>query len=517
EYDNDDFGAPDVDDYYEPSPSLASCTPAPNENAKEMIGNTESEERELKKEMEEMEVEPVHKEVEGKPPVQTMLLAAEWDDTKETCSEPTVEVTAGSEAFYVKEDGQQMIRMYWLDAFEDPVKHSGTVYLFGRVNVSGSKWASCCVTIKNIFRQVFFLPRETQAKKHFMHDGTISEDHCADEIKVIEVQYESSYPKLPTDLSGETFSAVFNTTTTAMERLLVEKAMMGPGWIDISNYTEVTAKQSYCDYEFSVDMERMRNLTYNTSITQNPPPVRMLVLNVLTTLNEKKENEICMISTLYNPACSLSNPSTDQKDLHRLCMFTKPCGGTLPFDIKDQLNRRGLADIVLTAGNEKALLSLFLAKIHKYEPDIIVVSYFGVIRVDAILPVFSSQQLLNLIQWSWMDPWLSLRVIAQINALQLAVQITNIVGGVTSRTLMGGRAERNEFLLLHAFNKANYIAPNKYQTSFKKGNQEKFAKNEDDEITEENETEVKSKNKAQYSGGLVLEPKKGELSDSQLI
>ncbi|VDM73568.1 unnamed protein product, partial [Strongylus vulgaris] len=157
-----------------------------------------------------------------------------------------------------------------------------------------------------------------------------------------------------------------------MERLLVEKAMMGPGWIDISNYTEVTAKQSYCDYEFSVDMERMRNLTYNTSITQNPPPVRMLVLNVLTTLNEKKENEICMISTLYNPACSLSNPSTDQKDLHRLCMFTKPCGGTLPFDIKDQLNRRGLADIVLTAGNEKALLSLFLAKIHKYEPDIIV-------------------------------------------------------------------------------------------------------------------------------------------------
>ncbi|VDM79663.1 unnamed protein product, partial [Strongylus vulgaris] len=161
EYDNDDFGAPDVDDYHEPPPSLASCTPALKKNAKETIGNAESEERELKTEMEEMEVEAVHKKVDEKQPVQTMLLAAEWDDNKETCSEPAVEVTAGSEAFYVKEDGQQMIRMYWLDAFEDPVKHSGTVYLFGRVNVSGSKWASCCVTIKNIFRQVFFLPRET--------------------------------------------------------------------------------------------------------------------------------------------------------------------------------------------------------------------------------------------------------------------------------------------------------------------------------------------------------------------
>lgn len=48
-----------------------------------------------------------------------------------------------------------------------------------------------------------------------------------------------------------------------------------------------------------------------------------------------------------------------------------------------------------------------------------------------LAPLYSSsQQLLNLIQWSWMDPWFSLRVIAQLNALPLAVQITNIVGGV---------------------------------------------------------------------------------------
>ncbi|VDM72705.1 unnamed protein product [Strongylus vulgaris] len=179
----------------------------------------------------------------------------------------------------------------------------------------------------------------------------------------------------------------------------------------------------------------------------------------------------------------------------------------------------------LTAGRmlvDSRLSAMELVRSRSYDLSELVSQLLGVSReniyANEIAAKFSSsQQLLNLIQWSWMDPWLSLRVIAQINALQLAVQITNIVGGVTSRTLMGGRAERNEFLLLHAFNKANYIAPNKYQTSFKKGNQEKFAKNEDDEVTEENETEVKSKNKAQYSGGLVLEPKKGELYGSQLI
>ncbi|KAK6035303.1 hypothetical protein COOONC_27191 [Cooperia oncophora] len=605
--DDDDYGAPDFDDFEEPEPSMAPppapIVPPANASVKKVV----------EKKIDNVETPKEIKVEDNKPSTKAasqMMSAANWDDVQPTLDEPEVQVVAGSEAFYVKEDG--------------------TVYLFGRVNVSGNKWASCCVTVKNIFRQVFFLPRDTklfrglntyepvndddvfeeikavmkrhcgtssfkckQTKKKFMNDGTIAGEYSGEEVKVIEVQYESNHPKLPNDLSGDTFSAVFNTTATAMERLLVEKAMMGPGWVDMTNYVEVTAKLSYCDYEFTVDMERMRNLTYNTSVTLPAPPVRMLVLSMLTTLNEKKENEVCMISTLYNPSCNLSSPSTEQKDLQRLCMFTKPHGGVLPFDIKDQLTRRGLSDIVMTAGNEKALLSLFLAKIQKYEPDVIVghdlsasiavlVSRMdklkvanwsrtsrlkrtvnvgkvahnkagqweltaGRLLVDSRLSAMelvrsrsydlselvvqllgdqreniyanevsakfsSSQQLLNLIQWSWMDPWFSLRVIAQLNALPLAVQITNIVGGVASRTLMGGRAERNEFLLLHAFYKANYIAPNKYTSNFRKGKQEKEVGIEDGAVNDEadkDDKEGKSKNKAQYSGGLVLEPKKG--------
>lgn len=65
---------------------------------------------------------------------------------------------------------------------------------------------------------------------------------------------------------------------------------------------------------------------------------------------------------------------------------------------------------------------------------------------------------------------------------------------------MGGRSERNEFLLLHAFYAKEYIVPNKYNWSAKK------IKAEQDEGA--NKKGGKSSGPS-YAGGLVLDPKKG--------
>lgn len=85
-----------------------------------------------------------------------------------------------------------------------------------------------------------------------------------------------------------------------------------------------------------------------------------------------------------------------------------------------------------------------------------------------------------------------LAIVMELNILPLALQITNIAGNTLSRTLSAGRAERNEFLLLHAFHNKDYITPDKRAVKKKDENEAKGAKK-----------------KPQYAGGLVLEPKKG--------
>lgn len=76
--------------------------------------------------------------------------------------------------------------------------------------------------------------------------------------------------------------------------------------------------------------------------------------------------------------------------------------------------------------------------------------------------------------------------------------------------MLGGRAERNEYLLLHAFNKAGYVAPNKYQSDSKKKKQSglKDTKSIGNSHSEEY-NKMPQNRKGQYAGGLVLDPKIG--------
>jgi DNA polymerase Pol2 len=85
------------------------------------------------------------------------------------------------------------------------------------------------------------------------------------------------------------------------------------------------------------------------------------------------------------------------------------------------------------------------------------------------------------------DAQLVQRLMFKLQILPLSKQLTNIAGNLWSATLKSNRANRTEYLLLHEFHRLKYLVPEK--PSFGKR----------DELS----------GKAKYSGGLVLDPKKG--------
>lgn len=106
----------------------------------------------------------------------------------------------------------------------------------------------------------------------------------------------------------------------------------------------------------------------------------------------------------------------------------------------------------------------------------------------------SCKTIVQLARHTLLDSQLVLKLMLKLQILPLTKQLTCIAGNVWARTMKGNRAERNEYLLLHEFHKLKYIVPEKRKNNAKRG----------------------GRAAAKYSGGLVLEPKKG-LYDSFIL
>ncbi|KAI7829018.1 DNA polymerase family B-domain-containing protein [Gamsiella multidivaricata] len=106
------------------------------------------------------------------------------------------------------------------------------------------------------------------------------------------------------------------------------------------------------------------------------------------------------------------------------------------------------------------------------------------------------------------DTYLCAELMFSLQLLPLSKQLTSLSGNLWSMTLTAGRAVRNEYLLLHEFHRNKYICPDK---SFYKDKEAPPMVNGMDVDDQDDATAPKkgTRRKPQYSGGLVLEPKKG--------
>ncbi|MGB1601199.1 MAG: 3'-5' exonuclease, partial [Promethearchaeia archaeon] len=124
-----------------------------------------------------------------------------------------------------------------------------------------------------------------------------------------------------------------------------------------------------------------------------------------------------------------------------------------------------------------------------------------------------TQDLMQLIQHNEYDTYLAACLSFKMMVLPLTKQLTNLAGNLWNRSLLSARAERVEYLLLHEFHRLKYVLPEKAVFNSKKGGAAQLdddGEGGDDGEGEAGETKKWSKRKkAAYSGGLVLEPKRG--------
>lgn len=58
------------------------------------------------------------------------------------------------------ENDEKILKFFWLDAQQGEARTSDTVFLFGKVySAEAEDYVSCCVSVKNVERNLFVLPR----------------------------------------------------------------------------------------------------------------------------------------------------------------------------------------------------------------------------------------------------------------------------------------------------------------------------------------------------------------------
>ncbi|KAG2067603.1 hypothetical protein BDR04DRAFT_1104760 [Suillus decipiens] len=120
--------------------------------------------------------------------------------------------------------------------------------------------------------------------------------------------------------------------------------------------------------------------------------------------------------------------------------------------------------------------------------------------------VSSPDMLMTFVRHCELDAHYQMAIASKVQVLPLTRQLTNLAGNAWNKTLNGGRAERNEYILLHEFHRLKYICPDK--TYGKKA--PKAEPEADDADGEGGGGGKSSKGKRdKFKGGLVFEPKRG--------
>ncbi|KAH9066550.1 DNA polymerase alpha catalytic subunit [Lactarius vividus] len=521
----------------------------------------------------------------------------------------------------LEEDGS--FRFFWLDYLE----HEGVLYFIGKTLDKNSKsYVSCCVTVANLQRNLFVLPRPYQLDGQGFETDIVPDMQAVwkdfdqvrkkagikgwkakfvkrkyafgepgvprEETQWLKVVYGFDESQIPANVTSPTFSRIFGCNTSAFELLVLKRKIMGPCWLQIKQPHVEYKGVSWCKFEVTVTDPKDINPFPETDLNapRDTPPLTIASLSIRTIVNhhENIREIVCATARIWSNT-QLDDPTPPEALPCTVHTLVRPLGRFPPgFEATVKSNAKGL---ISPMNNERMLLNSLLVTLHKADPDVLVGHDFLGVSLDILLHrmrelkadhwsrigrfrrskwpgigrqgtnlrflngrllcdlasdgaksmissttwsmtemcathlksirqdidpedttsyfddgVSTPERLITFVRHCELDAHYQMAIAAKVQVLPLTRQLTNLAGNSWNKTLNGGRAERNEYILLHEFHRLKYICPDKQW-----GKKAASVKVEPEEDGEGGEAKTSSKGKRdnKYKGGLVFEPKRG--------
>lgn len=156
---------------------------------------------------------------------------------------------------------------------------------------------------------------------------------------------------------------------------------MGPCWLVVQNTEEIKTKDnSYCNYEFAVDT--YKDLGVHEDGKKPAPTFRTLIVSMEMAENTEgaKRSQIMCISTLYTDKFNIEY--SDPNLTYKPSVFVQAKG----LDGNQQKSLREMfGESINVSDKEYGLLSAFLQKINRIDPDIIIGHDLNSVFMDNLL------------------------------------------------------------------------------------------------------------------------------------
>ena len=204
---------------------------------------------------------------------------------------------------------------------------------------------------------------------------------------------------------GRAIEKILGAGSTPLEQFLIKRKLMGPCWVRIDAPVQRDSKVSWCVLE--VEVSDSKKITVARDCPYSAPPLVCTTLSVKTAVNPKShQHEIVAVAALTHRGVAVDGATPDggRGEDARLfqhstekqeagsrrwtCVAARPLGSEiagaqdvpldpkLPRDLHGELKKPThgfLADrgTVTVAPNERALISVLLARLQRDDPDVL--------------------------------------------------------------------------------------------------------------------------------------------------